>query len=37
VRNLKKISEEKGKLTNAIIDRLQNYYGMAIRSNAGDL
>lgn len=27
----------KGKLTNVIIDRLQNYYGIAIRSNVGDL
>ena len=27
----------KGKLTNAIIDRLQNYYGIAVRSNVGNL
>ena len=27
----------KGKLTNAIIDRLQNYYGIAIRANSGNL
>ena len=27
----------KGKLTEAIIDRLQNYYGIAIRSNKGDI
>ena len=27
----------KGKLTDSIIDRLQNYYGIAIRSNRGDL
>ncbi|XP_068672674.1 uncharacterized protein [Montipora foliosa] len=27
----------KGKLTDAIIDKLQNYYGIAIRSNIGDL
>lgn len=27
----------KGKLTNTFIDRLQNYYGIAIRSNVGDL
>ena len=27
----------KGKLTDAMIDRLQNYYGIAIRSNVGDL
>ena len=26
-----------GRLNDAIIDRLQNYYGMAIRSNVGDL
>ena len=28
---------EKGKLTNAMIDKLQNYYGIAIHSNVGDL
>jgi hypothetical protein len=27
----------KGKLTNAMIDKLQNYYGIALRSNVGDL
>ena len=27
----------KGKLTDAVIDKLQNYYGIAIRSNVGDL
>ncbi|XP_028392982.1 uncharacterized protein LOC114517447 [Dendronephthya gigantea] len=27
----------KGKLTNTLIDKLQNYYGIAIRSNSGDL
>ena len=27
----------KGKLTKALIDKLQNYYGIAIRSNVGDL
>ncbi len=27
----------KGKLTDAFIDRLQNYYGIAIRANVGDL
>ena len=27
----------KGKLTDAMIDRLQNYYGITIRSNVGDL
>ena len=27
----------KGKLTSVIIDRIQNYYGIAIRSNVGDL
>ena len=26
-----------GKLTNSMVDRLQNYYGIAIRSNVGDL
>ena len=28
---------EKGKLTNNIIDRLQNYYGIVIRSNKNNL
>ena len=40
LRNLKKNVKGlggKGKLTNAVIDRLQNYYGIAIRANAGDL
>ena len=27
----------KGKLTDAMIDKLQNYYGIAIRSNSADL
>ena len=27
----------RGKLTNATIDKLQNYYGIAIRTNSGDL
>ena len=27
----------KGKLTEAMIDKLQNYYGIAVRSNPGDL
>ena len=27
----------KGKLTKALIDKLQNYYGIAIRANVGDL
>lgn len=27
----------KGKLTDAMIDKLQNYYGIAIWSNVGDL
>ena len=27
----------KGKLTNVIIDRLQNYYGIAVRSNVNSL
>ena len=26
-----------GRLTNVLIDRLQNYYRIAIRSNVGDL
>lgn len=40
---LRKLKKEKkglggkGKLTDAMIDRLQNYYGIAIRSNVGDL
>jgi hypothetical protein len=40
LRNLKKNVKNlggKGKLTNKVIDRLQNYYGIAIRSNVGDL
>ena len=40
LRNLKKNVKGlggKGKLTNTIIDRFQNYYGIAIRSNVGDL
>lgn len=40
LRNLKKANKGiggKGKLTNTIIDKLQNYYGIAIRSNSGDL
>ena len=39
-RNLKKNVKNIGgkeKLTNNMIDRLQNYYGIAIRSNKGDL
>ena len=27
----------KGKLTDSMIDKMQNYYGIAIRSNTGDL
>ena len=40
---LRKLKKEKkglggrGQLTDAMIDRLQNYYGIAIRSNVGDL
>ena len=40
LRNLKKKVKGlggKGKLTNATIDRLQNYYGIAIRQNVGNL
>ena len=40
LRNLRKEKKEtrgKGKLTDRMIDRLQNYYGIAIRSNVGDL
>ena len=40
LRNLKKNTKElggKGRLTNNIIDKLQNYYGMAIRQNCGDI
>lgn len=39
LRNLKKTVKNiggKGKLTDKIIDRLQNYYGIAVRSNVGD-
>ena len=40
---LRKLKKEKkglggkGRLTDAMIDKLQNYYGIAIRSNSGDL
>ena len=27
----------KGRLTDSMIDKLQNYYGIAIRSNSGNL
>jgi len=40
LRNLKKNVKNlggKGKLTGKTIDRLQNYYGIAVRSNVGDL
>ena len=40
LRKLKKETpglEGKGKLTDAIIDKLQNYYGIAIRSNVGNM
>ena len=40
LRNLKKNCKGfggKGKLTNDIIDRLQNYYGIAVRQNKNDL
>ena len=39
LRNLKIIEglSGKGKRTNAMIDRLQNYYGIAIRQNKNDL
>ena len=40
LRNLKKNNKGlggKGKLTNASIDRLQNYYGMSIRQNTNNL
>ena len=40
LRNLKKIVKNlggRGKLTNKTIDRLQNYYGIAVRSNSGNL
>ena len=40
LRNLKKNVERlsgRGRLTDNIIDKLQNYYGMAIRQNNGDL
>lgn len=32
----KKCLGGKGKLTNAMIDRVQNYYGIAVRSNIGN-
>lgn len=40
LRKLKKTKKElggKGKLTDKFIDKLQNYYGIAIRSNVGNL
>ena len=38
LRNLKKnVKGLGGRLTDNIIDKLQNYYGMAIRQNSGDL
>ena len=40
LRNLRREKKEtrgKGKLTDRMIDRLQNYYGIAIRSNIGNL
>ena len=40
LRKLKKEKKElggKGKLTDKIIDKMQNYYGIAIRSNVGNL
>ena len=40
LRNLKKVTKNlggKGKLTNKTIDRLQNYYGIAVRANAGNM
>lgn len=33
----KKGMRGKGKLTDSMIDKLQNYYGIAIRSNSGNL
>ena len=36
MKNVKGIEGE-GRLANLLIDRLQNYYGIAIRSNVGDL
>ena len=40
LRKLKKSEKglgRKGKLTHAIIDRLQNYYGIAVRQNTNNL
>ena len=40
LRNLKEKEKElggKGKLTDCMIDKLQNYYGIAIRSNRNNL
>ena len=32
-----KITRWKNRLTDAVIDKIQNFYGQAIRSNTGDL
>ena len=40
LRNLKKKEKDfsgRGRLTDAVIDRLQNYFGVAIRQNSGDM
>ena len=36
-KNVKGLGGKKGKLTNSIIDRLQNYYGIAVRQNVNNL
>ena len=37
LRKLKRENPGKGRLTDSQIDKLQNYYGIAIRSNVGNL
>lgn len=37
IKEEKKSMGGKGRLTDVMIDKLQNYYGIAIRSNSGDL
>ena len=32
-----KVTKAKGRLTDSVIDKLQNYFGIALRSNVGDL
>ena len=37
LRSMKKKVKGRGRLSDAMIGRFQNYYGIAIRSNTGDL